>query len=1083
MAGAAESTAPAPGAPSAVLEQGTYEVIRSRLAAHGTDLRERLVRLNQARQEVFGTIQTTLLATDRITTKNKCSPRDMISLGKHRFLFGYNVHVGLRFETQLSDVFAIYERHDHQFRELPLDLLGDGNFKEDFASLYQYYRQTVFAKFSIIGPHLFMVFQVGKTPNDIKTFKWLIRDDGLKYLGNRSDHEFVFPSQHEFEWTRTHRELHRFGLHPHISIQDRVFVETIGGDLTIKIEDNTETGAGIYSEPVQEKDQTLDDAEIYFASVGSLVLLKIRPYQEKAFRYLVFNEKLRQVERIDAIEDACVLLPDNHGIIFSSGYYLQTGEHKTFESTLSGMKFDGRVASPNGEDHLYTFYHPESGSYILMSYNVIAQKVELPINCGGFSLFENGEMALFKPDPEPQKHHVIQIWQTPYTTQIQPAVEQKDSFLFKIGNPDIVGAMAECQEVLTLLGKDDSYADLYVDIARKSGDILDSWFWLGEEAAANLKVPLLEIRRAASSALEEFEKVVRIRRNTADQVRAVTQKSRDLIDNIPYGRMVEIGQFVHNLASLRIVRGELISLKDLRYVELPVVESAEKDVAAQIEKLSGLTVEFLLGEGALKPYQAQVDGLHGRIEKLAKGVEARRLNEDIGNIAKELELLIEIVSNLKIEDATQTTRIIEKISAIYSVLNQARAGLKRKNKELQSAEAVGEFASQSRLLEQALINYLDVCDAPAKCEEYLTRLMVQIEELEGRFADFEEFIVQLGQRREDISNAFETRKLELVEAHNRKTQALLAAAERILKGIKHRVGNLKSIDEINGYYASDLMVEKVRDLIRQLGEMGDSVKADDLQGRLKTVHENAVRQLKDRQEIFVADQNLIQLGQHRFSVNTQELDLTMVNREGEMYFHLTSTRFFEKVEDPEFLATRQLWGQECVSENDRCLSGRIPRVPDDPEPSPGRRACGLLCNGLKPSDWERSQEFMGPRYAEAYVKGVHDQDASHILAALRRNARHAGPAALPHAVARLCAGILATIPRRAEKGPSGLGKLRGYGTMKQLFPSPVRPAALHPRNSGADCGVCRGNRFVRRGVVLRTPPNTSITKSSAESPL
>src|SRR5512138_3733479 len=113
MAGAAENTAPATGAPSAVLEQGTYEVIRNRLATHGTELRERLARLNQARQEVFGTIQTALLATDRITTKNKCTPRDMISLGKQRFLFGYNVHVGLRFETQLSDVFAIYERHDH----------------------------------------------------------------------------------------------------------------------------------------------------------------------------------------------------------------------------------------------------------------------------------------------------------------------------------------------------------------------------------------------------------------------------------------------------------------------------------------------------------------------------------------------------------------------------------------------------------------------------------------------------------------------------------------------------------------------------------------------------------------------------------------------------------------------------------------------------------------------------------------------------------------------------------------------------------------------------------------------------------
>src|SRR5512146_2548543 len=103
----ATSSAPSP---AGVLEQGTYEVIRSRLAAHGADLRARLQRLNEARQEVFGSIKTTLVATERITTQNKCTPRDMVAVGAQRFLFGYNVHIGLRSETQLSDVFALYER-------------------------------------------------------------------------------------------------------------------------------------------------------------------------------------------------------------------------------------------------------------------------------------------------------------------------------------------------------------------------------------------------------------------------------------------------------------------------------------------------------------------------------------------------------------------------------------------------------------------------------------------------------------------------------------------------------------------------------------------------------------------------------------------------------------------------------------------------------------------------------------------------------------------------------------------------------------------------------------------------------------
>src|SRR6187455_569273 len=96
-----------PSAP--VLEQGTYEILRARLATHGAELRARLEKLNAARQEVFGSIATALLATERVTTKNNCTPRDIISIGGGRFLLGYNVHVGLRSEIKLEDVFAVYE--------------------------------------------------------------------------------------------------------------------------------------------------------------------------------------------------------------------------------------------------------------------------------------------------------------------------------------------------------------------------------------------------------------------------------------------------------------------------------------------------------------------------------------------------------------------------------------------------------------------------------------------------------------------------------------------------------------------------------------------------------------------------------------------------------------------------------------------------------------------------------------------------------------------------------------------------------------------------------------------------------------
>ena len=97
------------------------------------------------------------------------------------------------------------------------------------------------------------------------------------------------------------------------------------------------------------------------------------------------------------------------------------------------------------------------------------------------------------------------------------------------------------------------------------------------------------------------------------------------------------------------------------------------------------------------------------------------------------------------------------------------------------------------------------------------------------------------------------------------------------------------------------MVEKVRDQIAQLLALGDTVKADDLQSRLKTVREDAVRQLKDRQDLFAGGGNAIQLGRHRFLVNTQELDLTIVPRGEAMCLHITGTNFFEPITDAAFL--------------------------------------------------------------------------------------------------------------------------------------------------------------------------------------
>lgn len=1017
------------------LEGGAYEVIRARLDQHAVLLRERVDALNADRHEVFGAIPTELLSTGHVATEHNCVPRDIASLGKGLYLLGYNIQFGLKQTTEPADVFAVCQMDgDRVFRQLAIgEVLGDAAFNEDFQTLFRYYRGTVFAKFMLIGPHLHMKMRIGKSDDDFKTFKWrLIGDGTLEYLGNRSEHEARYPEPVEFQWRRAHRDMHRSGVHPHISVEDRVFVETIGGDLTIKIEDNTATGQGIYSEPVEDPDQTLDDAEVLYAILGPLVILRILPYRETKHRHLVFNSKTREVHRVDGIGQSCVLLPEDQGILFANGYALATGEVKTFETGLSGLRFERRVAAGNGEDTMFVFYQRSSGHYVLFSYNVIAQTVETPVVCSGFALDADGMMVLFQAPEQAQKHHALQVWRTPYVFDSATSVpqEKRESLLFKIGNSTLVKGMAEAREILILLGKGDTYADVYLELVRRTREVLDSYFWLKENEAGKLSEPLEAINAAANSAIDEFDKVVKLRQATASRTAEVQAATEKLLLAVRSSAPDDIRGFVRHLADLRLRRGEIIGLGELRYADNALIEDLDKRVSEATDVVSEKTVQFLLQEQALDPYRQAIETQRESLAKITKTAEADETGKGLDQAGSELELLIDIVGNLRIQDATQTTAIIESISSLYATLNGIRAELKSKRRELARTEGVAQFGAQLKLLSQSVVNFLDLCDTPEKCGEYLTKVMVQVEDLEGRFAEFDEYIEELTRKREEIYEAFEGRKLALVEQRNRRAGNLLKSAERILAGLKHRAASLEDINAINGYFAGDLMVGKMRDIVAELRDIGDTVKADDLQTRLKSLQDDAVRQLKDRKELFVDGGNVLKFGRHNFSVNTQELELSIVEQDSVPCFHLSGTAFFEPVASEELLATRDVWGQQVVSENTRVYRSEwlawqmLQQAPPEGEP--------ML---------EQVHTFMAPRYSEGYTKGVHDEDALRILTALLPVHRPLGLLRFGPRV-RALALLFWEIYRITDEGKRLEPLITAHGSMRRAFGAPA--AEAHP---------------------------------------
>jgi hypothetical protein len=1011
------------------LATGTYEVLRNRLRDAAGDLRERFKRLNAARSEVFGNIETRLLTTAHVSTEHNCIPRDLLTVGG-RLLLGYNVQFGLKTDIAPEDVFSLYELDGETTHQKPLSELFDERFTRDFHELYRYYKNTTLSRFFRQGPLVYFVFQVGKTPSDIKAFKWAYEGDSLRYIDNRSDHEVRYPDQHGFRWVRSTREQHRAGLHPHISIGDLIFVECVGGDLTIKVEDNTNDPGGIYSEPVDNPDQTLDDAEIHYCVLGNLVLLRMRPYQEKQARHLVYCVKRRQVLRLDAIERACVLLPDDHGIIFPGGVVLQTGEYRLFDHGLTDVMYERTVAAPNGEDFLYVFTDPATGSYLHLRYNLIRQEVDTPFVCHGQTFFEDGRMLSFRSQEQAQKHHALQMWQTPFVGPNYQLQVATDSMLYKIGNRELVRGMAECQEVLQLIDKDESYEGLYLDLAKRATDLLDSYFWIDREETQRLSEPLKRIRDTANAAVEEYEKVVRVRRDTEKALRETEQASTAVLKAIQRGRFETVDDFVARLAELRMQRGHAIGLRELRYIDLEAVERIERELVEAADRLGHRCVQFLLDPKALEPYRARVHEAEQRIGKVSSAADGRKLQDELAVIAGDLELLIETVSQLKIEDLTQRTAIVDRIGDCLAELNRVRSALKARVRDLLSGEMEADFASQTKLLDQAAAGALETADTPEKVDEALTRMMLQLEELEGRFAEFDELLGRLTEKRETLYEAFEARRQQLVEARSRRAEGLAAAAERILQGITSRALRLGDEDALRNYLVADPMVDKVRQIAGQLQELGDSVRMEDVLSRLKTVSDDALRQLRDRADLFTGGEGLIQLGKHQFSINRQPIELTTVVRRGQLQLHLTGTQFFQDMHDPALEQARDLWEQLLPSESAEVYRGEF--LAAELYDAWGANHHFLALAPEK--QVEEIRTWMQQRHDEGYSRGVHDTDAARILTFLLDSSHRLGLLRYaPEVRGPACYIWQALVPAAARAQVERW--VGGYATIAQLLPT------------------------------------------------
>lgn len=979
---------------SAVAEGGAYEVIKRRLAEQGQALKKCTATLNQARMEQFGGAELEVIARARVRTENNCIPRDIVQVGE-LLLFGYNVFIGLKTETKVSDVFSLFrlEKNGGQVEIAEVasgqTFLDDANFCRDFDELYRYYKNARLLQTMVKDGKLLASFQIGERLQDIRVFRWGLSADAkqVRYIDNRGERDIQLPPAYDFEWVKTTRDDVVNGKHPHVNVLDQVFVETVGGDLTVKVENNTATGLGIYSEPVDDDTQSIDDAEFHYAALGSLILLKILPYREDRWRYLVYNKMTQEVVAINAIASSCVQLPEDHGIVFPGGYYLQTGQYKAFDDTSSTMLFKRMIRSPNGEDVLYVFYEPSAGMVGLFAYNMIAKSLQNPIYGDGYALSDDGTMVIFVAVPEPTRVHPMQVWQTPFFSDEFASKEPPiQNFYGRIGNAELVRGIADIYAVTRLIDNQTVTVRLYEQLHKIALKLFDDHYWLGEAEAGEIAPLLKQVAATAELAIDEFEKVESIRAQSRQALDEAGSAQKTLLTHIRTGNWQTTQEYVDALAGLRKQRGHLATIKELRYIDLERIAGLEREILETEAQLSARTVSFLADEQALAPYHEKIEQFSQNLQRAQSSIELAPLLEDIEQTASGLDLLSELLTTIKIDDPNLRTRIVEDISQVYARVNQSKASVSHRQKAVGSNEAVAQFSAQFKLFAQSITNALGMADTPSACDQQMSRLLVQLEELEAQFSAYDDFLGDINAKREEIYESFEAHKQQLLDNQQRKAQSIFDAATRILQSIERRTQRFTDADEMNTFFASDALVQKVREFIAQLQALNSNVKAGDLEARAKAIKEQALRSLRDKGELFEAGGNVIKLGpRHKFSVNTQELDLTIIPREDTLNLHLTGTDFYEPIEDAALTELQPFWQVTLESESDEVyraeyLAASILHSAQCGDGLNPQTLQQVLADEQALQKWVR--DYAAPRYKEGYEKGIHDHDAALILKAL-----------------------------------------------------------------------------------------------------
>ena len=963
--------------PAAVTDEPpatAYEILRARLGQVAEEIQVAADQLNDARADVFGGSSLALIEQERLNTESACLPVDAVSVDG-LLLFGTNIPPGLTAKRKVSDVFTLLHvtdvsPTDKDFAPLPADdpdyFLDDPSFIRDFDELYTYYSECRLLTLRRTLEMLLMVFVIGERSEDIRVLRWRLDAEQPMYIDAYGEHDLVSDPPFDFIWNEVDRANRVEGRWPHWNLDDLVFLGGGKGVLEFRVDDVVEGGRVVMTEQLAVVEGDLGELVMQTARLGELLLIRLKPYGEAAERFYVFNRLTQQVHRIDQIGLNCHRLPEDSGIIFPGGFHLQNGETKVFATDADGFELLATHTSPNGEDLLYAYHRTFSGEYMLLAYNLVSRTMDNPVACHGYALFEDGVIVTVRPEAEAQRVHTIGVYTSPFCTPERyiPAAPA-GSFYARIGNPELVRALGELLSLARDSMRPDFNAPVFEALVARANRLLDAHAWLQEPEANGLAGLLGKLRRTAGSVLDEFAAVAEAKREAHLAVITIRADVDGYLSRAGL-ELRETDAFLDLMEQGRILLGRLADLGQRPHVDAAVIGELRVQVEKAFAGLGSRALEFLADDNALSSTLGALEDASREGMAAPTATTVGDAVEKVDAVGARLSLLTEVVGGLEVEDPTGKTSVLQRLGDALARRNAVRADLDQRVVALRREESAAGFQADMNVLAQRASSALMAAsDAPA-CDAALGALEADLETSELRYGDVPEFAEQIATKRDELYSAFLAKREQLAAERTALIDRIAASARRVLQTVTSRAADLGGVEEIDGFFAADPLVLRVRTAITELTGLGEAGRGAELETELGSAKDTARRAVTDRSELF--SDGSVRIGRWQIGINTEPFELRLrPNADAtDLELRLTGTDLVLPVPDAGMAEFADLAGQSYPTENALLTRGLYLAFTAIDE--------GVDVKGLA--------ELAARRVDDGYEMGVHDADARRILEAI-----------------------------------------------------------------------------------------------------